>query len=51
MASRLRIRRLWLICTWVPGLPEPMDGEFGVALNVEYGADVRPASLDCRGER
>src|SRR6266568_8829357 len=30
--------RLWLMYTWVPGLTEPMNGESGVALNVEYGA-------------
>lgn len=41
--------RLWFMYTWVPGLTEPMDGESGTALNVEYGADVLPASLDYAG--
>lgn len=41
--------RLWLMHTWVPGLTEPTGGEPGIALNVEYGADALPASLDYTG--
>lgn len=32
--------RLWLMYSWVQGLTEPMDGESGVALNVEFDADM-----------
>lgn len=54
---RLRVRgicldvedRLWLMYTWLPGLTAPMGEDSGVELNVEYGADVLPASLDYTG--
>jgi hypothetical protein len=41
--------RLWLMYSWVPGLTESMDGESGVALNVEFGADVMPDDRDWGG--
>jgi hypothetical protein len=41
--------RLWLSYAWAPGITAPMGEESGVALNVEYGADVLPADLSCAG--
>jgi hypothetical protein len=41
--------RLWLFYAWVPGISAPQGHESGVALNVEYGADVPPSDLDFVG--
>jgi hypothetical protein len=41
--------QLWLHYAWTPGLTEPMGEDSDVWLNVEYGADVLPESLDYVG--